>query len=186
MDTLGLPIEWQCPKTRARNPSAVVPQGRPSTVVLEDLGGILPFWRISCLPGGILGFLGGILPLWWVSWVALFGGPGEPWGYPLFLGGVSCLPGKYILPFWWCPALLGGVSCLPWGILAFWWGILGFLCLSEGGILPFWGFRALLGCVLPFWVVSCLSGGYPAFLVGNLPCLEGALPLSRWEFMGLP
>ena len=85
----------------------------------------------------------GILPFWWRR--ALLG------GYPLFLG-------RSFFPS-------GGASCLPGGILAFWWGILGFPCLSEGGIQP---------C----WEVSCLSGWYPACLVGLLPfwwisCLSG-------------
>ena len=129
-DTLDLPIEWQYPKTRARNPSTA-PLTRASLYrPLKDLGGFLPSGVVTCRPVGILSFLG-----------------------------ASCLSCGY--PGWPSTVALE----------------------SLRGRGPFCVF---LKDVLPFWVVSCLSRGYPAFLVGNLPFLGGALPLPRWEFMDLP
>ena len=122
--------------------------GWPSTVVLESLGGRRSFCEVSCL-----------------SWVALYGGPGKPWGYPPFCG-VSCLPGAY-------PAFLVVVAHL------------GRYPVLERGILPSWGYPGRLVEPRPFCVflqdVFCPSGSYPACLVGILPfwgvtCLSWGAP----------
>ena len=130
-DTLDLPIEWQFPKTRARNPSTAPPH---KSVPLGPLRNIVPLRPLQGRsPSTVIPLRHNIVPLrpsplYNIVPLRPFQG-GSPWRY---------------LPFW--------------GSLLFFWG--GLLPL-WGGILPSWGYPVLLGwgCFLPVGWVFCFSCG---------------------------
>ena len=175
-DTLDLPIESQYPKTTPCNPSVVVLSSCGGLVFSSFAafwGGILPFWGVSCLPGGypettcvnpsvVVSSCGGLVFFL------------QPFAGTAFLG--SFLPSQ-------------GVSCLPGGSLSA-WRYLAFLRVScfRGGIV-FWWFlpssrvSCLSGGVRRLWVVSC-PFGVDFFPSGGVSYLTGGI-LAFWQVCGL-